>query len=161
MHAIFVGDGETGDLVRAIAGAGLQNVRVHGYSPAARRIAAAADALVLSSLSEGQPIAVLEAFQDGTLVVVSDIPELKELVDDGVTGVTFAADDAGSLAGALARIAAMPEAEREAIRRRAGERHRTTFSTSAMVRNYLQLYHLARRARPRAVIARPPISPAA
>jgi glycosyltransferase involved in cell wall biosynthesis len=85
VHAVFIGDGDGSELRRLIADADLSDVHVRGYSAAGRRLAAAADALVLPSRSEGQPLAILEAFQDGTIVIASDIPELRELVDDGVT----------------------------------------------------------------------------
>jgi glycosyltransferase involved in cell wall biosynthesis len=94
-------------------------------------------------------------------VLASDIPELRELVDDGVTGLTFSADDAGALAGALTRLAVMPDGERERIRAQARARHAVAFSTPAMVCNYINLYHLARRARTQRHAVRPSISPAA
>lgn len=147
IFAAFVGDGDADGLRRDAADAGVSAaVHIHGYSRAARAIAAAADALVLPSRNEGQPLAVLEAFADGTLAIVSDIPELVEVVEDGVTGVTFAAESATSLAEALAKVASLPEGERRALRACAAERHVARFSTSAMADRYADLYGaIARR----------------
>ena len=88
LFTVFVGDGDGAALTADLARAGLDSrTRVVGYTPAARALARAADALVLPSTSEGQPLAVLEAFADRTLVVASDIPALAALVADGATGL--------------------------------------------------------------------------
>jgi glycosyltransferase involved in cell wall biosynthesis len=138
---VFVGDGETAGLAAAIRDAGLtERCRVHGYSAAARRIAAAADVFVLPSRNEGQPLSVLEAFADGVLVAASDIPELAELVDDGMTGRLFDVEDPLSLARVLTRIAAMSEADASAMRCRARHVYSATFTEAAMVDRYDRVY---------------------
>jgi len=141
VYAVFVGDGDPRDLQQAIAAAGLGGrARVHGYSRAARRLAAGADALVLPSRSESQPLVVLEAFCDGTLVLASGIPELAELVEDGATGLQFAVDDAASLAAALDRLAALSPSARRAMTDRARFVQTSRFTTSAMSAHYADLY---------------------
>jgi len=138
---VFVGDGETAGLAAAIRDAGLtEHCRIHGYSAAARRIAAAADVFVLPSRNEGQPLSVLEAFADGVLVAVSDIPELAELVDDGMTGRLFDVDDPVSLARVLTRIASMSDADAAAMRGRARQVYGATFTEAAMVDRYDRVY---------------------
>lgn len=138
---VFVGDGDDTELRATIERLGVgDRVRVHGYSRAARRIAAAADVLVLPSRSEGQPIAVLEAFCDGTLVVVSDIPELAELVSDGVTGFRFSAGQAASLADVLGGVATLPPSTRRVLRERARSRYATQFTVPAMADAYFSIY---------------------
>jgi glycosyltransferase involved in cell wall biosynthesis len=137
----FIGDGDTTSLSSAVQRTGLgDRCAIHGYSRAARRIAAAADVLVLPSRSEGQPLSVLEAFADGVLVAVSRIPELVELVDDGVTGMVFDANDAVALADTLAAIARTPADERAAMRRRARQVFLANFSATAMTRKYFSTY---------------------
>ena len=161
-YAVFIGDGPSPDLLKSIEAAGLGGrVHVHGYSRAARRLAAAADVLVLPSRSEGQPLAVLEAFCDGTLVLVSSIPELAELVADGATGLQFAADDAASLATALDRLAAMPEAARRAITGRARLTQASRFTTAVMANHYFDLYRESFEAQAPGAAPRPMVSPAA
>lgn len=137
---VFVGDGDTGALREAAERAGVADrVRVHGYSRSARRLAATADLLVLPSRSEGQPVSVLEAFCDGTLVAVSDIPELTELVADDL-GFRFPAGDAAALAATLSMVAALPNHTRRMIRERTRARYQARFTVDAMTHEYLALY---------------------
>jgi glycosyltransferase involved in cell wall biosynthesis len=159
VFCVFVGDGDARTLRARIRAAGVLSARIHGYSRSARAIAAAADLVVLPSKSEGQPLTLLEAFRDGTLVAVSDIPELTELVEDGVTGLTFRAADADALAAALTRARTMTGAAREAIRIRARRRHAERFTLDAMTSGYRQIYDAVRHRR--AASRRPNVSPAA
>jgi glycosyltransferase involved in cell wall biosynthesis len=141
IHCIFIGDFDTAELRAAARHAGVESsVQIHGDSRAARRLAAGADALVLPSRSESQPLAVLEAFCDGTLVATSDIPELLELVTDGETGLTFALDDAEALAAALVRLSTLPNQVRREIRKRARSLYVEKFSTTMMTKQYATLY---------------------
>ncbi|MEZ5284166.1 MAG: glycosyltransferase [Vicinamibacterales bacterium] len=64
---------------------------------------------MLPSRSEGQPLAVLEAFCDGVPVIASRIPELDELTDSGATGWLFDPGDATALATMLSAAAHTPE----------------------------------------------------
>jgi glycosyltransferase involved in cell wall biosynthesis len=140
---VFIGDGETEALRAAAINAGVEHrVRVHGYSGAARRLAASAELLVLPSRSEGQPVSVLEAFCDGTLVAVSDIPELAELVGEE-TGFRFTPGDASALAETLATVAGLPNSTRRTIRQHARSQYQARFTVEAMAREYLALYESA------------------
>jgi glycosyltransferase involved in cell wall biosynthesis len=114
-------------------------VRVHGYSRSARRLAGAADLLVLPSRSDGQPVSVLEAFCDGTLVAVSGIPELTELVADDL-GFHFPAGNASGLAETIQTVASLPNHTRRTIRERTRARYQARFTLEAMTREYLALY---------------------
>jgi glycosyltransferase involved in cell wall biosynthesis len=58
---------------------------------------AAADILVLPSISEGRPVVVLEAMAMGIPVVATDIPGTRELVRNGETGFLFAPGDSEQL----------------------------------------------------------------
>lgn len=146
---VFVGDGDDRPLRQVIENHQCQDrTIVHGYSRSARVLAAGADLLVLPSRSEGQPIAVLEAFCDGLLVATSDIPELVELVHDGMTGFHFRSDDAQALAETLARVARMSNSNRRAIRAAARSRYAAEFTLSRMVERYSQLYADVSRRKP-------------
>ena len=57
-----------------------------------------ATAIVLPSYREGMSRALLEAAAMGKPLVGSDVPGVRELVDDGVTGMICRPRDAGSLA---------------------------------------------------------------
>lgn len=141
LFVVFVGDGDARELKDAIDGEGLAAVtHVHGYSAAARRIAASADVLLLPSSSEGQPLSILEAFADGSIVVSSDIPELRELIDQGVTGFTARSGDAAALADVLDNVAGMAPLERRAMSNRARSCYQACFTLDRMVEAYSSVY---------------------
>ena len=67
---------------------------------------AAADLLVLPSLSEGRPNVVREAQACGLPVVATRVGGTPELINDGETGLLVDSGDARSLALAIARLLA-------------------------------------------------------
>jgi glycosyltransferase involved in cell wall biosynthesis len=139
VSAVFIGDGDVEGLRQAAEEAGVASrVRVLGYRPDASRYLAHADVLVLPSRNEGLPIAVLEAMRAGVTVVGSDIPELAEAVDDGVTGALFTAGDANELAATLERVTS------PLVRSRLGAAARRVFlerfSADRMIDAYKGLY---------------------
>jgi glycosyltransferase involved in cell wall biosynthesis len=74
------------------------------------------DVYLLASLSEGIPLAVMEAMAVGLPCIVSDIAGTEALIADGVEGYRVAPLDADALAASLARL--LKDA---ALRRRMGE----------------------------------------
>jgi PEP-CTERM/exosortase A-associated glycosyltransferase len=58
------------------------------------------------------PLKPLEAMAQGRLVAASDVGGHRELIDDGRTGVLFAAGDAGALARRVLALLSAPEAGR-------------------------------------------------
>ena len=69
----------------------------------------AAECFVMPSLSEGMPMALLEAMAYGMAIVATRAGGIPELVEDGVTGLLVEPDDPEALAAALARLAADPD----------------------------------------------------
>jgi glycosyltransferase involved in cell wall biosynthesis len=65
------------------------NIHLLGYRSDIPLLLKAADLLVLPSYAEGVPRILLEAFEIGTPVLVSDIPSLKEVVQHGKSGGVF------------------------------------------------------------------------
>lgn len=116
LHLTLLGDGPMRpDLERAIAAAGLgKAVTLAGWvdEPQVRAALAASHALVMPSFAEGLPMVVMEAMAAARPVVTTAIAGIPELVVPGRTGWLVAAGDPGALAGALAELAAMPEADR-------------------------------------------------
>jgi glycosyltransferase involved in cell wall biosynthesis len=100
---------------------------------------ARADVFVLSSRSEGLPMAILEAMAAGLPVVATAVGGIPELVADGETGLLVPPGDADALAEALRRLVADPE-----LRRRLGDAARTRveerFSLAATRRAHVELY---------------------
>ncbi len=75
----------------------------------------------LPSLTEGMPIALLEAMAAGVPVVASMVGGVAEAVADGEEGYVVTPGDSSQLAGRLAELLANPE-----LRRAMGERGRAT-----------------------------------
>lgn len=141
-HMRILGDGPQRPLVESlIAGLGLNGgAELVGEVPDVRPYLAQADVFVLSSRSEGMPIAVLEAMAASLPVVASAVGGLHEVVVDGRTGLLTPAADPGALAAALGRLVADPGLRArlgEAGRERA-ERH---FSLPSWQEAHLRLYH--------------------
>ena len=103
------------------------------------RIMAVLDLLVLSSRTEGLPVAPIEAMAAGRPVVVTDVGGCREVVADGETGYVVPPRDAEALAEAMGRILEDPD-----LRTRFGaagrERFQRFFSLEAMIHNYQEIY---------------------
>jgi glycosyltransferase involved in cell wall biosynthesis len=76
------------------------NMRILGWTPrdAVQSLLARADAVVMPSRWEGLPMVAIEAMRAGVAVIAAAIPGLIEVVEDGVTGRLFPAEDAAALA---------------------------------------------------------------
>jgi glycosyltransferase involved in cell wall biosynthesis len=79
-------------------------VRFLGRRADVAALLAAADAFVLPSRREGQPLALLEAMAAGRPIVATAVPGVDELVEDGATALLVPPDDPAALAGALCRL---------------------------------------------------------
>jgi len=60
-----------------------------GFVPGAYRLLNAIDIYVLPSLSEGSPLSLIEAMAAGKAIVASDIPAIREIVEDGKEALLF------------------------------------------------------------------------
>jgi len=87
----FVGDGPLLPEVREfIRGKGMESrVRFLGWLPAekVRELMLHADALLMTSQSEGFPVTILEALACGLPVISTKIPGVRDAVEDRVTGI--------------------------------------------------------------------------
>ena len=100
---------------------------------------AAGDVFAQPSLSEGLPLAVLEAMASALPVVASRVGGIPEAVQDGRTGFLTPPADPEALAAALARV--LESGERGASLGQAGrERAIAEFSVDHMVNRYRELY---------------------
>jgi glycosyltransferase involved in cell wall biosynthesis len=77
-----------------------------------------ADVLVRPGLTEGMPLAVLEAMASGLCVVASDVPGNRSLIEHGTTGFLFQAGSIRSLADVLRRVVS-DQHERDRVSRAA------------------------------------------
>ena len=164
----LVGDGELrDDLVALCNSLGLQDhVCFLGSRDDVRCQLAAADVFVLSSLSEGISLTLLEAMASGLPVVATAVGGNSEVVVDGKTGILVPPCNPERLASAIGAILASPEMARQmgcAGRRRV----ETEFDLSRVVARYEGLYlSLLKKKRPTALNgyakpALPAVSPSA
>ena len=138
---VVIGDGEQGPaLQRMIAQRGLEDrVTLLGPRLDVPRILALADLFVLPSVSEGMPIAIMEAMALGLPVVATAVGGVPELVVDGETGLLVPPRDPAALADAIRRVI-----DDEGDRKRLGEagraRVRTFFTDAVMAQRTDDLY---------------------
>jgi glycosyltransferase involved in cell wall biosynthesis len=116
-----------GDYLRGLASdLGIAD-KVHfiGWRDDVPAILKMADVVVLPSLAEGFPLAILEAMACARPVVATTVGGVAEAVIDGVTGLLVAPKDPGGLAAAIRRVLENPDLARrmgEAGRRRIEEK---------------------------------------
>ena len=106
----IVGDGEQRQaLERLSADLGLGNaVRFHGFQMDVRPFLAGRDAFVLSSVSEGIALTLLEAMAAALPVVATDVGGNREVVIAGETGFLVPPGDPAALARALITLLSDP-----------------------------------------------------
>jgi len=80
-----------------------------GYVPDAYRFLNAIDIFVLPSLSEGSPIALIEAMACSRAIIASNIPAIKEIVEDGREALLFDPHSPEQLKEALLKLYYDPE----------------------------------------------------
>jgi UDP-glucose:(heptosyl)LPS alpha-1,3-glucosyltransferase len=100
----------------------------------------AADALVMPSLYEGLPNAVLEAHACGLPAVVSHAANRDSIVADGVTGYEVATLDHRGLAEAIGTIIELSDDERRAMGERGRERVTQRFHPDRITAEMVTLY---------------------
>lgn len=129
----WFGDGPEREL---LVGAGVSVSGWLAHSEAAAAIART-DVLVHFSAFEGLPLSLLEAMRAGRAVVASDLPVIREVVDDA--GILVR--DAPEAADAVRRLRA-DESLRAELAARAHDRARRLFTRRAMVERTLATYGL-------------------
>lgn len=138
---VLVGDGEDRPMLEArILELGLrERVIVTGFRADIPELLNALDVFVLPSLWEGLPIALLEAMAVGVPVIASAIDGCAEVIRPGTSGVLVPAQDAASLAAAMATLQETP-ALAERLAKAGLERVRRHYSLDAMIRSTERLY---------------------
>jgi glycosyltransferase involved in cell wall biosynthesis len=102
VHLAVVGDGPEREHLAALARRlGPGRIHVLGPHPDPRRALAAADLLVVSSDTEGQPAVAIEAGLSGLPVVATGVGGLPDIVQHGRTGLLVTPGDHNVLAGAV------------------------------------------------------------
>jgi glycosyltransferase involved in cell wall biosynthesis len=141
LHLAIAGRGELADALtqRAEARGLAGHVHLLGLRSEVAAILAAADMFVLPSLSEGLPLALLEAMFAGCPIVASDVGEVRTVLAHGGAGVLVPPGDSAMLAAALDSLLSDPPRAR-ALGERAAVRATAEYDASRMVRRYAALY---------------------
>ena len=94
---------------------------------------------VLASRAEGLPLVIAEAMACGKAVVATDVDGSAEIVQDGLTGLLVASEDAPSLAQALIKLYTDP-VMRDTLARHGKERAWQEYNWDAIANRYLKLF---------------------
>ncbi|MGH3041767.1 MAG: glycosyltransferase, partial [Gaiellaceae bacterium] len=140
-HVAIAGRGEEERALRDFAaGSGIAH-RVHllGFRSDVPDILAAADIYAMPSLSEGLPLALVEAMSAGKAIVASNVGGIPEVMTQGRDGVMVPAGDHKALGAELERLVARPELRRS-LGSAAREHARAHFGVGTMVEAYERLY---------------------
>ena len=99
----------------------------------------AADVFIMSSISEGLPISLLQAFSIGLPAIVTDIGGMAEAVRIADAGIVASLSDPGEMAAAILRLASNNQRRVESsINAKAA--YESNFTLQTMVETYTRLY---------------------
>jgi glycosyltransferase involved in cell wall biosynthesis len=141
-EAVMAGDGQL-DLYRAMADALSLTGRVNFTGWLDRDTVAnlmrTSDVLVLPSLNEGLPMAILEGMANGLAIVTTPVGAIADAIRDGDTGLLVPPGDTPLLASALGRVIRDPEL-RLRLGRNAREFAQTDFDVARYGERFVRLY---------------------
>jgi glycosyltransferase involved in cell wall biosynthesis len=141
LHVAIAGRGELDGPLLARAHALHVADRFHllGLRSDIGNVLAGADVFVLPSLSEGVPLALLEAMLAARPIVASAVGEVPTVLDGGRVGVLVPPRDVAALAGALVNLLSDP-AQARRLGAAAAARAAEVYTLSAMIDRYVALY---------------------
>jgi len=140
-HVAIAGRGDLADLLLARAGELGLSDRVHvlGLRSDIPNLLAAADVFVLPSLSEGLPLALLEAMFASRPIVASDVGDVRSALKDGQAGVLVRPGDSEELARALDELLSNPDEARR-LGEEAARRAARDYDVLGMAARYALIY---------------------
>jgi glycosyltransferase involved in cell wall biosynthesis len=141
LHVAIAGRGELDGPLLARSRALHLDGRFHllGLRSDIGNVLAGADVFVLPSLSEGVPLALLEAMLAARPIVATAVGEVPTVLDGGRAGVLAPPGDAAALAGALVDVLSDP-AQARRLGAAAAARAAEVYTLSAMIDRYVTLY---------------------
>ena len=138
----LVGDGELrASLEQQALSLGITSTtRFLGWRPKdeVHAILRSADVFVLSSLHEGLPTSILEAFVAGLPVVTTRVSGVEEMIDVGVSG--YVADSPQEMTTALSALLSMTPQDRRAMGEQGRRRVLASFTAERYVQEVEQTY---------------------
>ncbi|MCA9057883.1 MAG: glycosyltransferase [Planctomycetaceae bacterium] len=141
IRLLIAGDGDCrGAIEQTIQQRGLENhVCLAGTRSDIADLLAAADVGLLTSISEGIPLTVIEAMAAHRPVVATAVGGIPEMIIDGHNGLLAPSGDASALAGHLLHLQQSPETSR--LMGEAGAAvAQSRFSLQGMIQSYREVY---------------------
>ena len=140
-HLLLVGDGELRNSLESLTSQLRITEQTHflGERDDVPALLAASDAFVLSSLSEGTPLSVLEAMMAGLPIIATSVGGLPELVRNQIEGLLVPPANTDALRDAMIRMISDPESRR-AMSQKARERALSRYDVTSMTQLYLNAY---------------------
>lgn len=142
---VLIGNGDQGytETLKSMASDSKYPVHFLGFRNDVSALYAHIDILVLPSLDfESFGMVIVEAMRASVPVICSDFGGMKEVVQDGETGMVVPAGSVQALTNALNRLLEDPD-WREILGRNGFARLRSHFSVERMVKGYFALFHHA------------------
>jgi glycosyltransferase involved in cell wall biosynthesis len=141
IECLVVGDGESRQDLEALADElGIENqVRFLGYRDDIADILATLDVLVISSLSEGLSLSMLEGMASGRAIIATNVGGIPEIITDGKTGILVPPEDSESIAQAVLRLES-DRALREDLGRNARRECLNNYMIPKTVEQFSNLY---------------------
>ena len=138
---LLVGDGpERPNIEKLLEQLNLRGkVQLLGTRSDVARLLSCADVFLLTSISEGIPLTLIEAMAAGLPVVATRVGGVSEVVEDGETGFLVESGNADGIAAALSTLA-MECARGLRMGQQGRVRSETIFSEREMVSSYGRLY---------------------
>lgn len=141
LHLAIAGRGDEEGALRAQAREAGLSGQVHflGLRDDIGALLERADLFVHPSLSEGLPLAVLEAMLAARPIIASAVGAIPAVLDEGEAGRLVPPGDPGELAAAIEELLDDPAGARR-LATRAGQRARREYSVERMVERYRAVY---------------------
>ncbi len=138
---LVIGNGELRNELEDLAShLGIEkNVVFCGFRRDLPKIYADLDIVVLTSLNEGLPVAVIEAMASQTAVVAFDVGGVKDLIEPNVTGISVPFGEIDRLAESIVFLLKNPQ-ERERLGRNARRKVYPHLCYQRLVRDFEKFY---------------------
>lgn len=140
-HLILVGEGPELSKIQGLIREQKLEHRVHllGLRKDIPKLLAAADVFLLTSISEGIPVTIIEAMASGLPVVSTNVGGVSEVVEEGKTGLLAPAGDDDLLAKNILKLIATPQLAKE-LGEQGLSRAKEHFSEAKMHSGFLKTY---------------------
>jgi glycosyltransferase involved in cell wall biosynthesis len=141
IHIVFVGDGEQkGQLLEMIVARKLESyITFLGFRDDIDSILQSLDIFVLPSLSEGVPMALLEALQAGVPCIATKVGDVPDMIIDKETGILVGPGMVKELSDAIQKLLQY-KTERDKYAIMGPLRVKEKFSTNKMTEQYIEIY---------------------